>query len=132
MRGTARVAWMACAAMAGLAGCSGDTTGPKTRDEVAVFAYLYVGEPIDGGDAITVTRVRPIDEAYDPDEAAVRGAIVTLRRKGAAPETLAMGEPGRYANPAIVIDSITANGSPSMSSRSLNVPGSLSSALHTR
>ena len=36
------------------------------------------------------------------------------------------------AKAAIVIDSITANGSPSISTRSLNVPGSDSSALQTR
>ena len=35
------------------------------------------------------------------------------------------------AKPSIVIDSTTANGSNSMSTRSLNVPGSDSSALHT-
>ena len=36
------------------------------------------------------------------------------------------------ANPAMVMASTTANGSPSMSTRSLKVPGSDSSALHTR
>ena len=36
------------------------------------------------------------------------------------------------AKAAIVIDSSTAKGSPSIRMRSLNVPGSDSSALHTR
>jgi hypothetical protein len=40
--------------------------------------------------------------------------------------------PERVAIPAIVVASITANGSPSMSTRSLKVPGSDSSALRTK
>ena len=39
--------------------------------------------------------------------------------------------PASPVKPAIVIPSITANGSPSISTRSLNVPGSDSSALQT-
>jgi hypothetical protein len=39
---------------------------------------------------------------------------------------------GADVTPAIVIASISANGSSSISTRSLKVPGSLSSALHTR
>jgi hypothetical protein len=88
-----------------LASCGEDTTGPPTRDEVALFGYLYVGESMGEENAIYLTRTRPVLEQYDPQDAAVTGAIVTLRKEGAErADTLAMVAPGRYANPAISIE----------------------------
>lgn len=81
-------------------GCSDDATEPPTRDEVAVFGYLYVGEAVSVENAILVTRVRPVGEFYDPAEAAVNDALVTLRREGESkPETLVAVGPGSYAAP---------------------------------
>ncbi|MBD3161705.1 MAG: DUF4249 family protein [Candidatus Eisenbacteria bacterium] len=85
-------------------GCGEDTASPETRDEVAVFGYLYAGEPVSGGNAILVTRTRPVDDLYDPGEAAVRGALVTLRREGYAPDTLREFEPGHYGDPDLRIE----------------------------
>jgi hypothetical protein len=94
----------ALAFCAALSGCAGDTTGPETQEEIAVFGYLYVGEAVNAANAIYVTRTRPIDETYDPDEAAVSGALVTLRdAAGGELDTLQMGEPGRYYNSSVVI-----------------------------
>jgi hypothetical protein len=88
-----------------LLGCGGDTTGPQSKDEIAVFGYLYVGETMNGGNAISITRTMPIGEVYDVEEAAVSNALVTLRREGdGGPDTLAMIDPGLYANAGIRIE----------------------------
>ena len=90
-------------ALAGLAGCGGDTTGPPTADEIAVFGHLYVGETVSAANAIHVSRVKPIDEHYDRDAAAVSDAIVTLTAAGGAADTLELVAPGAYADSTIVI-----------------------------
>jgi hypothetical protein len=90
-----------------LAGCAGDTTAPPTRREISVFGYLYVGEAITEENALRISEVRPIDDYYDPAEAAISGAVVTLQKHGGAPDTLPMVRPGYYANPEVVIDSQT-------------------------
>ncbi len=86
-----------------LAGCSGDTTGPETRREVAVFGYLFTGETVSEGNAIHVSETRPINESYDPAEAAIDDAVVILQKSGEAPDTLAHVGPGAYADPDLVI-----------------------------
>ena len=87
------------------AGCSDDATEPPTRDEVAIFGYLYIGETVSVENAILVTRVRPVGEFYDPVEATVNDALVTLRRVGdAEPETLRAVGPGSYAAPDYPIE----------------------------
>jgi len=50
---------------------------------------------------------------------------------GYSPRTYRKPFDAPVAKPSIVIDSTTANGSSSISTRSLNVPGSDSSALQT-
>ena len=91
-----------------LAGCSGDVTGPPLREEIAVFGFLYVGEQVSATNAVLVTRTRPVLERFDPEEAAVTGATVTLLREGASdPDTLAMVSPGYYTDPSVVIDPLT-------------------------
>ncbi len=86
-----------------VAGCA-PPTRPTFDPEIAVFGHLHVGEPLAGASAVVVTATRPIDAAYDPDEAAVRDAIVTLQADGAAaPDTLRMLEPGRYGDSTLVI-----------------------------
>jgi len=87
-----------------LAGCSGDTAGPATADEVAVFGYLYVGEPVTAANAIRVSRVQAIDEVYDPEAAAISDAIVTLTRDGGVAEVLEPVGAGAYADSALVIE----------------------------
>lgn len=89
-----------------LTACSGDTTGPESKDEIAVFGYLFVGETVHNGNAIYITRTEPVDRVYDDRAAAVTNALVTLRREGQErPDTLSMPDPGRYANPEIMIGS---------------------------
>jgi hypothetical protein len=91
-----------------LAGCEGDVAGPELRDEIAVFGFLYVGEAMNDSNAVLVTRTQPLLEVYDPEAAAVTNAIVTLLREGnSTPDTLSMVRPGYYADPSIVIDSLT-------------------------
>ena len=91
-----------------LIGCGTDSTQPAAKDEVAVFGYLYVDETVGNSNAVYVTRTRPIDVVFDPVEATVVGATVLLRKEGgAAPDTLRMIAPGRYANPAVVIAPLT-------------------------
>jgi hypothetical protein len=95
-------------ALLAIAGCSGDTTSPTTRDEVVIFGHLYVGEQLDESNAVLITRTRPVGEYYDPEEAVVRGARVTLEREGSlTPDTLRMVRDGYYANPDISIDPLT-------------------------
>lgn len=90
------------------AGCSDDGATPPTRDEVAVFGYLFVGETVGAADPIHVTRVRPVGAYYDPAEAAVNDAVVTLRRAGGArAETLRAVGPGAYAAPDFAIEERT-------------------------
>jgi hypothetical protein len=104
MRGTLRNGLLAAVA-GGLAaaGCGGDTSGPPTADEIVVFGYLYVGEPLDASRAIRVSRVQPIDDVYDPETAAVDGALVTLSVDGGVEESLEPVAPGAYADSTIVI-----------------------------
>jgi hypothetical protein len=93
-------------AMILLPGCGGDTAGPETKDEIAVFGYLYVGETVQDPRAIFITRTMPVGDFYNADSAAVTGALVTLQKDGAGEvDTLYMGLPGRYENPRIVIES---------------------------
>jgi hypothetical protein len=84
-------------------GCGGDTAGPPTADEVAVFAFLYVGEPVSAANAVRVSRVQPVDATYDPVQAAVENAVVTLTAEGGAAETLEAAAPGAYADSTVVI-----------------------------
>jgi hypothetical protein len=87
-----------------LSGCGNAPTQPKYVEQVAVSAYLYVGEAVSRSNPVVLTRTRPVDEYYDASEAAIRDAVVTLRADDTALEdTLWMVAPGRYANPAIVI-----------------------------
>jgi hypothetical protein len=87
-----------------LSGCGGTPTKPEYVERIAVSASLYVGETVSNANAILLTRTRPVDEYYDADEAAIQGAIVTLRADDTAlDDTLRMAAPGRYANPAVVI-----------------------------
>ena len=98
----------ACICLA-LSGCEGDVTGPSLRDEIAVFGFLYVGEAVSDSNAVLVTRTQPVLDSFDPVEAAVTNATVTLRREGdSVGDTLSMVRPGYYANPSITIDMLTA------------------------
>jgi hypothetical protein len=91
-----------------LMGCEGDVTGPALRDEIAVFGFLYVGEAVTDSNAVLITRTQPLLDPYDPAEAAVTTATVTLRREGdSVPDTLSMVRPGCYANPTFTIDPLT-------------------------
>lgn len=85
-------------------GCGGAPTKPKYLEQIAVSAYLFVGEEVSASNAIVLTRTRPVDEYYDASEAAIQDAAVTLRRDDTAVEdTLRMVSPGHYANPSVVI-----------------------------
>lgn len=89
-----------------LTGCGEDTMGPETADEIAVFGYLYVNETVSLDNPIYVTRNMPIGELYDPEEAAVDDALVTLWEEGGSRiDTLALVGHGHYANPAIRVGS---------------------------
>lgn len=90
-----------------LGGCSGDTTSPTTRNEIVVFGYLYVGESLDEDNAILIARTMPVDEYYDPEDAVIEDALVTVTREGSSPDTLRMVRPGYYANPDILVDPLT-------------------------
>ncbi|MCA9726882.1 MAG: DUF4249 family protein, partial [Candidatus Eisenbacteria bacterium] len=94
----------ACLALAMSAGCSGDTTGPDTEEKIAVFANLYVGQTVTGESSVLVSRVLPILDPYDPDQAAIDDAVVTLRREAAEPETLAAAGRGHYVTDALRIE----------------------------
>ncbi len=97
----------ACICLA-FAGCDGDVTGPPLRDEIAVFGFLYVGEAVSDSNAVLITRTRPLLDLYDPAEAAVTTATVTLLREGdSVPDTLSMVRPGYYADPSVIIDPLT-------------------------
>jgi hypothetical protein len=99
------VVLLLAAAAVALAGCTGDSTAPQKNSEIAVFGTLYVGEAVSDTNAIFVTRVRPVDEYYDRDEAAVNDALVTIRRDGAdSPDTLMLVRPGRYADSTLFIE----------------------------
>lgn len=87
-----------------LPGCGGSPTRPKFVEETTVFATLFVGEPLTADIGVSVMHTRPVDKAYDLSEAAVRDALVILQTEGAAaPDTLSMAFPGRYADQRLVI-----------------------------
>lgn len=97
----------AAALLVCLTGCGGDTTSPETRDEIAVFGYLYVGEPLAGDNTILVTRTRPVEEFYRSGEAAVRGALVILEQDGGPADTLREREAGHYGDSRLTIEAVT-------------------------
>lgn len=103
----ARAALLPVVVALALAGCSSDATAPQETGTIAVFGTLFVGEALPSfpdTNAVHVTRVRPIDERYDREEAAVDDAVVTLLRDGAAaPDTLSLRGAGAYGNPNVVI-----------------------------
>jgi hypothetical protein len=91
-----------------LGGCGEGTTRPPTEDQVALFGYLYVGEAIHPENGILLSRTRPIDQAYDPAEALVKDALVTLQKEGSARvDTLRLTNSGTYSNLGVMIDSLT-------------------------
>jgi hypothetical protein len=84
--------------------CGTDTTRPGYQRELTLFGYLYVGEAVTDANAVRLGETRPVDEIYDPGEAGIAGAVVTLRADSAGvADTLRMGARGYYANPAVVI-----------------------------
>lgn len=86
------------------AACASDATKPKYDRQIALFGYLYVGEAVSDTNGIRLERTRPVDEYYDPEQALIRNAVVTLRADSAAvADTLPMTQPGIYANPEVVI-----------------------------
>jgi hypothetical protein len=90
-----------------LAGCQGDTSGPGTREEIAVFGYLYVGESLADSNAIVISRVRPIGDYYDFDRAAVDDAIVSIAKADGPLVVLFHVGPGKYANSSVTIEPLT-------------------------
>lgn len=87
-----------------LAGCDKLPTAPSYEEKTVLFGHLYVGEAITNDNALLLTRTRPVDQPYDPAEAAVSGALVLLQADGSSNvDTLRMVAPGRYANPAVAI-----------------------------
>lgn len=104
----ARAAFLPLFLAGALAGCGdGDTTGPGTREEIVVFGYLYVGEAISEENALLLSRTRPVLDPFDPEEAAVTEAVVTIRKEGEEEaDTLEMIRPGRYAEPELVIEAL--------------------------
>ncbi len=100
---TRPVPLLALALLLPLAACA-PPTRPPYEQRTAVFGHLRVGEAVSDSNAVLVTRTRPIDAPYDAAEAAVNGALVLLQAAGAAaPDTLRLVAPGRYANPAVTI-----------------------------
>lgn len=99
---------LALALPGALSGCSPGPTSPVFVEETTVFATLYVNEALTQSNSVTLRRTRPVDQPYNLSDAAVRGAIVLLQAEGAAaPDTLEMTEPGRYANPNVFIRPLT-------------------------
>jgi hypothetical protein len=91
-----------------LTGCEGDVTGPSLRDEIAVFGFLYVRESVTESNALLVTRTQPVLDPYDPEQAVVTDATVTLRPEGqSVPDTLEMVRPGYYADPEFNVAPLT-------------------------
>jgi len=70
-----RVALPAILVLAVLVGC--DTTALEPESQVVVEAYLQAGAPLD---SVRVTRTASADDAYAPEEAAIRGAEVMVQR----------------------------------------------------
>lgn len=87
-----------------LAGCGHSPTQPSFTRAVTLFGYLYVGQPVSNADGIVLRRTQPVDQLYDPDDAAIRGATVLLQADGAAAaDTLHETGPGRYSNSTVTI-----------------------------
>lgn len=105
-----------------MAGCDSesDLVADDYREEIVVYGYLYIDEPIDSTNAIFIGKTKPVLEYYQVEEAAIENAHVTLQKEGSdttitlhhlrkiievEDELREVG--GYYANPNIIIEPLT-------------------------
>ena len=89
-----------------LAGCEKNPSAPVYQKEITVFGYLYGNENLTEKHAIMIAYTRPITAYYDPAEAAIRGADVTLTESASGVETKLVesaAKPGYYYNSSLLI-----------------------------
>jgi len=68
-------------AMIIISGCEKNPAEPDFQKEITIFGYLYGNEQLGPEHAIRVFNTRPVTSYYDPNEAAVTGADVTITQK---------------------------------------------------
>ena len=90
------------------AGCGEETTGPDTQNEIVVFGFLYVNEPLSDSNAVFIARTMPVEDYYDINDAVIADATVTiLKGDDTVPDTLTMVKPGYYNRPDLLIEELT-------------------------
>lgn len=71
--------WLTLTLTSFLYGCQKNPTTPDYQKEITVFGYLYGNEKLTSEHAILIAYTQPILKYYELNQAAIRGAVVTLR-----------------------------------------------------
>ncbi len=98
-------------ALAVFCACGDNPAGPAYEKEIAVYGFLWTGQPLSRERAVAVTWTRPIDVRFDETSAAAGGAEVTLT-DGADGRTYALADdasrPGFFYNDSLIVRPRTA------------------------
>jgi len=89
-----------------LGGCEKNPSAPEYQKEVTIFGYLWGNENLTENHAIMIAYTRPVTKYYDPAEAAIKGATVTLTESASGVVTQLVestAKPGYYYNGALLI-----------------------------
>ncbi len=89
-----------------LSGCEKNPSAPEYQKEVTIYGYLWGNENLTENHAIMIAYTRPVTEYYNPAEAAIKGANVTLTESTSGTVTTLVesaAKPGYYYNSALLI-----------------------------
>jgi hypothetical protein len=87
-------------------GCSKNPAKPEYQKEISVFGYLHGNQALTKDNGILITYTEPITAYYDPNQAAVRDAEVTIQDKSTGEEyplSDSDAKPGYFFNASLVI-----------------------------
>jgi hypothetical protein len=97
---------IAVAALLVICACSKNPTEPDYQKEIAVYGFLWTDQPLAKQHAVSITWTRPIASYYDPSEAAVKNAQITLTDNNSGriyPLYQDEARPGFYYNDSLFI-----------------------------
>ncbi|MBN2411469.1 hypothetical protein JXQ31_07235 [candidate division KSB1 bacterium] len=89
-----------------ITGCENNPSEPDFQNEITVFGYLYGNEALGPERAISIFNTRPVTSYYDPYEAAVKDAdvTITLKSDGSVTKLIPVSnKPGYYYNDSLHI-----------------------------
>lgn len=89
-----------------LIGCSDIPDSPVYQKEISVFGFLWGDRPLNKENGILITYTKPITDYYDPAQAAIADAAVTIKdlQRGVIYRLYPAAEyPGYFYNDSLVV-----------------------------